>query len=153
MNTPGLAIGQVARSVMEAGAFLANHHLETLEALSGNRYDTLQFTGGSSRGTLWPQIIADVTGREIEIPVVKETTALGCAMLAAVGVGLFATMDEAVTAMASPIERRVVPDPDNMALYAPLKARWSEVTGGVRDLGETTGLEPIWRPAGARVKQ
>ena len=153
LNAPGLALGQVARSVMEAGAFLANHHLETLEALSGQRYDTLQFTGGSSQGRLWPQIIADVTGRDIEIPVVKETTALGCAMLAAVGAGLFATLDEAVAAMASPIERRVVPDPDNMALYAPLKARWSEVTDGVRDLGEASGLEPIWRPAGARVKQ
>lgn len=152
LNAPGLALGQVARSVMEAGAFLANHHLETLEALSGQSYDTLQFTGGSSQGTLWPQIIADVTGREIEIPVVKETTALGCAMLAAVGAGQFPTMDEAIAAMASPIERRVVPDPENMALYAPLKARWSEVTGGVRDLGEATGLEPIWRPAGARVK-
>ncbi|WP_434290828.1 FGGY family carbohydrate kinase [Celeribacter sp. SCSIO 80788] len=152
LNAPGLALGQVARSVMEAGAFLANRHLETLEALSGQRYDTLQFTGGSSQGRLWPQIIADVTGREIEIPVVKETTALGCAMLAAVGAGVFATMDEAVAAMASPIERRVVPDPDNMALYAPLKARWSEVTDGVRDLGADAGLEPIWRPAGARVK-
>ncbi len=153
LNAPGLALGQVARSVMEAGAFLANHHLETLEALSGQRYDTLQFTGGSSQGRLWPQIIADVTGRDIEIPVVKETTALGCAMLAAVGAGLFATLDEAVAAMASPIERRVVPDPDNMALYAPLKARWSEVTDGLRDLGEASGLEPIWRPAGARVKR
>ncbi|WP_339695915.1 FGGY family carbohydrate kinase [Celeribacter baekdonensis] len=150
LNAPGRALGQVARSVMEAGAFLANHHLEKLEALSGQRYDTLQFTGGSSQGTLWPQIVADVTGREIEIPEVKETTALGCAMLAAVGAGLFATIDEAVDAMASPIERRVVPNPENVALYQPLKTRWSEVIGGVRELGDATGLEPIWRPAGAR---
>lgn len=150
LNRPDLALGQVARSVMEAGAFLANSHLQTLETLSGQHYDTIQFTGGSSQGTLWPQIIADVTGREIEIPVIKETTALGCAMLAAAGAGLFTSIDDAVEAMASPIERRVSPNLETSETYKNLQTRWAEVTSGTRELADAGQLEPIWRPAGAR---
>jgi len=151
LNQPGLALGQIARGVMESGAFLAHQHLTRLEALSGVRHDVVQFTGGSSQGTLWPQIIADVTGREVDIPVARETTALGCAMLAASGAGLFPTLDEAVRAMASPIERRVSPDPAARESYRSIERQWDEVTRAAAGLGARGTLEPIWRPAGARI--
>ncbi|WP_306154673.1 FGGY family carbohydrate kinase [Roseovarius sp. MMSF_3281] len=150
LNSPDPALGQVARAVMEAGAFLSHAHLRRLEALSGKTYDTLQFTGGSAQGTIWPQIVADVTGRIIEIPVVKETTALGCAMLAAVGAGLFASTDEAFGAMASPIERTITPNPENTARYRDIENRWAEATMGTSAMAECGLFEPIWRPAGAR---
>jgi len=150
LNEPGLAVGQLARGVMESGALLAQQHLERLEALSGVRHDVLQFTGGSSLGTLWPQIVADVTGREIDIPAVTETTALGCAMLAATGARLFPTLDDAVQSMASPISRRVSPDPAMHDAYRDIGRRWNEVTGTTTELAAKGMLEPIWRPAGAR---
>lgn len=134
---------------MEAGAFVAHTHLKTLEALSGLRFETMQFTGGSSQGRLWPQIVADVTGRPLDIPVVKETTALGCAMLAALGGGLFASLDEAVEAMASPIERTVEPQAEATARYAEIEARWSKVNNAMTDLALAGTVEPLWRPAGA----
>ncbi|MFG6589364.1 FGGY family carbohydrate kinase [Sulfitobacter sp. MOLA879] len=150
LNAPGPAVGQLARAVMETGAYLAHAHLLKLEELSGRRYDTIQFTGGSARGGLWPQIVADVTGREIEIPEVKETTALGCAMLAAVGAGLFATTEEAIGAMTSSIERRVRPDPAKTVAYRDHQNRWAEVTLGTAAMSEQGLLEAIWRPAGAK---
>jgi len=151
LNQPDLALGQLARGVMESGAFLAHRHLERLEALSGVRHAVLQFTGGSSQGTLWPQIVADVTGCEVDIPVARETTALGCAMLAASGAGLFSTLDDAVRAMASPIERRVSPDPAAQEQYRNIIARWDEVTCAATELGARGTLEPVWRPAGGRI--
>lgn len=150
MNAPGRALGQQARAVMETGAFIANTHLKKLETLSGQTYETIQFTGGSSQGQLWPQIIADVTGRPIEIPVVKETTALGCAMLAAVGADLFETIDEAFSAMASPIERCVTPRPDQVAAYQDIQTRWREITIATAKLAERNLVNSIWSPAGAR---
>jgi len=150
LNSPDLALGQLARGVMESGAFIAHRHLQRLEALSGVRHDTLRFTGGSSQGSLWPQIVSDVTGRDVEVPVVKETTALGCAMLAAVGAGLFANVDDAVQAMASPIERRFSPEPAAQEAYAAIDVRWDDVTSAAMELAMRGVLEPIWRPAGAR---
>ncbi|MGY6697145.1 MAG: FGGY family carbohydrate kinase [Roseinatronobacter sp.] len=150
LNQPGLAVGQLARGVMESGAFLAHQHLDRLEALSGVHHDVLQFTGGSSLGTLWPQIVADVIGRDIDIPAVTETTALGCAMLAATGACLFPTLDDAVQSMASPISRRVSPDPAMHDAYREIENRWSKITGTTTDLAAKGLLEPIWRPAGAR---
>ncbi len=150
-NRPDVGIGAVARAVMEAGAFAAHIHLKTLEALSGLSFPRMQFTGGSSQGTLWPQIVADVTGRPLDIPVVKETTALGCAMLAAVGGGLFATLDEAVAAMASPIERTVEPDSKTTECYAEIEARWTRVNRAMTELALAGAVEPLWRPAGALI--
>jgi autoinducer 2 (AI-2) kinase len=153
INRPGAALGSAIRAFMEAGAFLAHNHLQTLERLSGMHFDTLQFTGGSSQGQTWAQIVADVTGRCIDIPTVKETTALGCAMLAASGVDLFGSLDEALAAMASPVERRVEPNPANHAAYREIEARWRAVTDGAFDMGERNLLKPLWRPAGARKRQ
>jgi autoinducer 2 (AI-2) kinase len=150
-NRPDVGIGAVARAVMEAGAFAAHIHLKTLEALSGLSFPRMQFTGGSSQGSLWPQIVADVTGRPLDIPVVKETTALGCAMLAAVGGGLFATLDEAVAAMASPIERTVEPDPEAAGRYPEIEARWTRVNRAMTELALAGAVEPLWRPAGALI--
>ena len=46
-------------------------------------------TGGAAKGKLWPQILADTLGIPIRIPVVKESTALGAAICAGVGAGLY----------------------------------------------------------------
>ena len=148
-NRPEIGIGAAVRAVMEAGAFVAHNHLRTLQTLSGRSFDRLQFTGGSSQGELWPQIVADVMGRTIDIPVVKETTALGCAMLAATGTGLFSNLDEAIEAMASPIERTIEPDPAAHAAYGEIEARWERVSKAMTELAREGLVEPLWRPAGA----
>lgn len=148
-NRPEIGAGAAVRAVMEAGAFVSHIHLKKLEALSGLRFETMQFTGGSSQGRLWPQIVADVTGRALDIPVVKETTALGCAMLAAKGGGLFASLDEAAEAMASPIERTVEPQREAMERYSEIEQRWSKVNQAMTELALTGVVEPLWRPAGA----
>ena len=40
-------------------------------------YDEIVFAGGASKGALWCQILADVTGCKIKVPKVTEATALG----------------------------------------------------------------------------
>ena len=47
------------------------------------------FAGGASKGDIWCQILADVLGLPVKVPVVKEATALGAAILAGYGVGVF----------------------------------------------------------------
>lgn len=49
--------------------------------------------GGASQSTCWPQIIADVTGRPVTVPAQREAGARGAALLAGIGLGLFAVHD------------------------------------------------------------
>ena len=51
--------------------------------------------GGGAKSRLWNQIKADVTGLPVNVPEITETTALGAAFLALVGVGAYATLSEA----------------------------------------------------------
>jgi hypothetical protein len=69
-------------------------------------------------------------------------------MLAAVGAGLFADLDEA-RAMVSPIERVVEPDPALHARYRELHANWRRINDAMVLLAETGVTKPMWRPAGA----
>ena len=70
--------------------------------------------------------MADVTGKPVKVPVVKEATALGAAILAGVGVGLYANVEEAV-------ERTVKwdcvyqPDASVKAVYDGLYANWKQI--------------------------
>jgi xylulokinase len=61
-----------------------------------------RITGGATRSTLWNQMQADVYGRPVETLAVSEVTALGAAIFAAVGAGLFKDVYEAVKHMVHP---------------------------------------------------
>ena len=84
-----------ARAVMEGVAFSLRHNLEVAQA-AGARAQTLRAMGGAANSPLWMQIKADVTGRRIEVPSSDTATALGAAILAGVGTGVYADFDEAV---------------------------------------------------------
>jgi glycerol kinase len=61
----------------------------------GGKIGKLRVDGGAAANDLLMQFQADVTGVVIERPVELESTARGAAMLAGVGVGLFATPSDA----------------------------------------------------------
>ena len=52
--------------------------------------------GGAANSRFWTQIKADITGKPIEVPASDTATTLGAALLAGVGVGVYADFDEAV---------------------------------------------------------
>jgi autoinducer 2 (AI-2) kinase len=136
------------RALEEQAAYVARGHLAIIQELAGRTYGEIVFTGGAAKGRLWPQIIADVLGVVVHLPVVKESTALGAAMYAGVGTGVYAGLDEAVKALVR-FERSVEPDPAAAAEYDAHFARWSEVYRRILDLSEAGLLRPMWWPAGA----
>ncbi len=56
----------------------------------------IRASGGGIRSTLWRQILADVLGTEIVTVKTQEGAAFGAALLASVGAGMHATIEEAV---------------------------------------------------------
>ncbi len=78
-----------SRAVMEGVAYSLRHNLETAKE-AGAEATTLRAVGGAANSSLWMQIKADVTGKRIEVPSSDTATALGAAMLAGVGAGIYA---------------------------------------------------------------
>ena len=77
------------RAIMENTAMVTRGHLELVREATGNAPQEIVFAGGASKGDIWCQILADVLGLPVKVPVVKEATALGAAILAGYGVGVF----------------------------------------------------------------
>ncbi len=140
------------RALEEQAAFAARGHLRIIEELTGGRYDEVVFTGGAAKGSLWPRIVADVLAMPVRIPEVKESTALGAAMFAGVGAGLYRDIQE-VAGQVVRFERTVEPDPEATRAYDETFHRWSEVYPRVLGLSESGLLRPMWWPAGADAQE
>ncbi|MFN2175725.1 MAG: xylulokinase [Anaerolineales bacterium] len=122
------------RAVLEAVAYMLRRNLELI-AQTGIKAEEMRSTGGGAASQLWRQIKADVC----QLPVVtlrnSDTAPLGDAMLAAVAINLFPSLDKAVSAMVSTAER-LDPIPGNAALYDLNYQRYCELN----DV-----LEPLFR--------
>ncbi|MBA3416161.1 MAG: autoinducer-2 kinase [Chloroflexia bacterium] len=141
-------LGAIYRAVQEEAAYVARGHFEILAAVCGQAPETICFVGGPSRSSLWPQILADVLEVEVEVPPILEATALGAALCALVGAGVYADLPTAAAEIAGP-PRRFAPDPANRAAYDEAYARWRELSGHLLDAAEK-GMAPfLWRGAGA----
>lgn len=68
------------RALEENAAIVSACNLQQIADFSNIHPSSLVFAGGGSKGKLWSQILADVSGLPVNIPVVKEATALGCAI-------------------------------------------------------------------------
>ena len=84
--------GHFARAIMESVAFVLRSDLEYAGVPDNAE---IRITGGGASGKLWPQIKADVTGRNLSTVSESETACLGCAIIAAAGMGDFASVTEA----------------------------------------------------------
>jgi len=86
--------GHLARAVLEATAFQTREVVEAMEQDSGKLVDVVRVDGGMVANDLLMQFQADILNREIVLPRVKETTALGAAFAAGLAVGFFKDLDE-----------------------------------------------------------
>ncbi|MBC5580689.1 xylulokinase [Anaerofilum sp. BX8] len=107
--------GHFARSVMEGVAFSLRHNLETAEE-AGAKAPVLRSMGGAANSALWMQIKADVTRRTLEVPASDTATALGAAILAGVGVGMYDSFEQAAE-LTIKLKRTYRPDPGRGEAY------------------------------------
>ena len=106
--------GDLVRAIMEGAAYGLRHNVETAAA-DGFPVAGLACVGGGARSVLWNQIKADVLNRPVSLPGAASGAAMGDAIVAAAGAGLYASIEDAVAAMvtAGPV---YVPDPANVPI-------------------------------------
>ena len=135
------------RSIEESAAYVARGHLAVVEEIAGVDVADAVLTGGAAKGTLWPQIVADVLGVPVRVPAVKESTALGAAVYAGVGAGLLSSAVAAADEIVR-FERTFAPDGGASAAYAALYDQWLELYRRSLELSEAGLVRPLWRAAG-----
>jgi glycerol kinase len=87
--TRGVTRAHVVRAALESLAYQTRDVVDTMVAESGRPLTGLRVDGGASANDFLMQFQADVLGATVDRPKVVETTALGAALLAGVGVGLW----------------------------------------------------------------
>jgi xylulokinase len=119
------------RAVMEGVAYGMKDSFDILDAM-GVPMTQVRASGGGARSPLWRRINADVTGKAHSLVNVEEGPALGVALLAGVGAGVWATVEEACDA-AIHLTTTTEPDPDRQALYAGYHAVYRHLYADLRD--------------------
>ncbi|MGB0495658.1 MAG: FGGY-family carbohydrate kinase [Kangiellaceae bacterium] len=89
----------IYRAIIEGIAFALRAGKELSEKKSGVKITQLKVSGGGSQSDQIMQITADVFGINVERPHTYETSALGAAINAAVGIGLYPDHQTAVKKM------------------------------------------------------
>jgi xylulokinase len=106
---------QMIRSVLEGVAFHKRWMLEAMEKKIP-RQETIRFVGGGAKSEVWCQIMADVTGRNIEtIANTQNVGTIGATAVCGVGLNLFNSFQEAKTFI--PVEKVYTPNRKHRAMY------------------------------------
>jgi len=107
--------GAIAKGVLEGCTYYMRSCVEALPQ-TGISIDGYRAVGGGSQSDAWVQLSADILNAPIERPTVTEAGALGAAVLAGVGTGVFDSVEQGVEAMVR-VERRFEPRSRHVPLY------------------------------------
>jgi len=123
--------GAILKALVEGATFYLK---ECVDALPGTDIIINEFraVGGGSKSDAWVQLSADILGRSLIRPRVTEAGALGAAIIAGVGSGLFGGYASAVEAMVKP-ERTFTPDMARHQRYAEWFGKYQQLAPLMQD--------------------
>ncbi|HHU63413.1 MAG TPA: hypothetical protein GXZ32_04295 [Clostridiales bacterium] len=107
--------GDILKGIMECTTFYMRECVEEAPKAGINISD-FRVVGGGSKSDEWVQICSDILGIPFTRPVITEAGALGAAIIAGVGQGIFQSHKEGVDAMVKP-DKIFEPTPRQQKLY------------------------------------
>ena len=135
------------RSLEENAAIVSSINLENIKKFSGVEIEEIVFAGGASKGALWSQILSDVTGYKVKIPKVTEATALGAAMAAGVGSGIYNSLEAAAKELVV-WEKSYTPNLENKKIYDKIKIEWQSAYEAQLKLVDDNITTSMWKAPG-----
>lgn len=131
----------MVRAVLEGVAFSLRDSLELMKGLGLPLTEAVAI-GGGARSRLWRQIQADIFGIPLVTLNVEEGPAYGAALLAGVGAGVFASVEDASSSVLR-VQERTEPDAAARQHYDEHYAVYKGLYGALREsmhrLGELNG--------------
>jgi sugar (pentulose or hexulose) kinase len=126
--------GHLYRSLLEGIALEQALVTAMIEKTTGVSVKEFVAIGGGARSDLWRRIMSDVTGKCIKRSGTLEASSLGSGICAAVGAGLFASVEDAAEAMSGKDFQETEPSPDNCVRYADLMEVYRELYGNLQGI-------------------
>lgn len=137
----------VFRALQENACIVSAENLEKIEKLTQSKVDTIVFAGGASKGKLWAQILADVTGKKVKVPEVKEASALGCAIVAGFGASVYDSIEETAKELVV-WDRSILPSMENHKIYKEIRQKWKRAYELQLQLVDEGVTESMWKAPG-----
>jgi len=137
----GTTKGDMLRAVVEGLNYQFLQILKSLESGFGLATDKLVAVGGGTKNVLAMQIKADMAGTPMEAPAVEEATPLGAAMVAGIGVGLYADEQDAADRVAKP-GRVFEPNAELTAQYAERFAIFERIYPALQGINAQLNASP-----------
>jgi xylulokinase len=129
------------RSILEGVAFSLRDSIEILAELK-IPISQIRASGGGSRSPLWREIQASIYRKEVVTLAESEGSAFGAALLAGVGYGVYASVQEAVGEIVT-VRQTASPVPKTVRLYDELYQVYRRLYPAVRELAhQLGGLDP-----------
>ena len=119
------------RAALEGVVFTHRWHLELLAGSGTMTTAPVRLAGGGTRSPAWTQLLADATGLSVEVAEAPEAGALGAAMLAGIGTGVFADPDAAIAACVR-VVRRQHPNDEVTELLDARYQRWLDTVSALQ---------------------
>lgn len=135
------------RALEENACIVSAINLEKIEEFTKIEIDEIVFAGGASKGELWSQILADVTGCRVKIPKVTEATALGACISAGVGAGIYPSLVEASKELVV-WDKVYEPNMENHKLYQDIKIKWQKAYEVQLKLVDDNVTTSMWKAPG-----
>lgn len=134
------------RAILEGLAYALREGAERIERRSGTPIARVRVAGGGSQSDAALQITANVFNRPAERPHLYETSGLGAAIIASVGLGLHPDYPSALRAMTR-VGRVFEPQPEHVRTYEQLYRRvylrlYARLAPLYRDIRDITGYPP-----------
>jgi xylulokinase len=117
--------GDILKAIVEGTTFDLREKVEALPP-TDITIDDFCAVGGGSKSDAWVQTCADILGRPFLRPTITEAGALGAAIIAGVGAGIFPSFQAGVQAMVRP-DRTFEPDARRQKLYQERFAEYKEL--------------------------
>lgn len=135
------------RAIMENSAMATKGNIELVASVTGELPKEIIFASGASKSPLWCQIVSDVLNIPVHVPQVKEATALGAAILAGKGVGIYTDIEETMKKVVK-IEKTYYPNKENAKVYQDLYDKWRKVYAAQLALANEGLTKNMWSAPG-----
>lgn len=116
---------QMTQAVLEGVAFAIRDSFEVAKSLGGH-IERTKICGGGAKSPLWKEIMANILNIKVDVIESEEGPALGGAILAAVGCGEYASVEDAASKLVKVIDT-VEPTPSIAAKYEEKYKKFAQI--------------------------
>ena len=124
------------KAVIEGITFSLKDLLKIMETAKQKKFTKIISVGGAAKNTDWLQIQADIFNSTVVSLKTEQGPALGAAMLAAVGVGWFSSLEEAVEVFVS-YKKCFQPIPANVVAYQKSYSKYCKIYSALKTVMES----------------